>query len=71
MYHRLLDLDAHSDLSVLLKEALALIVDVTGARLGHLELHDETGGSHERTPITRRIHPPQAGTRSRRDWRRQ
>jgi transcriptional regulator with GAF, ATPase, and Fis domain len=45
LYRRLLDLDAQRELSPLLQEALALIVDVTGARLGYLELHDEENGA--------------------------
>src|SRR5262245_59678146 len=49
LYRRLLDLDAHSDLALLLKEALALIVEVTGARLGYLELQDDDE-SPERVP---------------------
>jgi Nif-specific regulatory protein len=42
LYRRLLDLDGERELGPLLREALALIVDVTGARLGYLELHDES-----------------------------
>ncbi len=45
LYRRLLDLNAQRELGPLLREALALIVDVTGARLGYLELHDEEGGA--------------------------
>src|SRR6185369_4629580 len=44
LYRRLLDLGAHSELGGLLRDALALIVEVTGARLGYLELHDRDGG---------------------------
>ncbi|MEO6026778.1 MAG: AAA family ATPase, partial [Candidatus Binatia bacterium] len=42
LYRRLLDLDGERELGPLLREALALIVDITGARLGYLELHDES-----------------------------
>lgn len=45
LYRRLLELGLHRDLSVLLRDALALVVEVTAARLGYLELHDD-----ERTP---------------------
>lgn len=45
LYRRLLDLDAQQELAPLLREALALIVDVTHARLGYLELHDEHDGA--------------------------
>ena len=41
LYRRLLELGLRCDLSVLLRDALALIVEVTGARLGYLELHDD------------------------------
>jgi Nif-specific regulatory protein len=40
LYRRLLELDAQCELGPLLREALALIVDVTGARLGYLEVHE-------------------------------
>jgi len=48
LYRRLLDLDSQKELDRLLREALALIVDVTGARLGYLELHDDETGGHSR-----------------------
>jgi Nif-specific regulatory protein len=41
LYRRILDLDAQRELPPLLGEALALIVDVTGARLGYIEIYDE------------------------------
>jgi Nif-specific regulatory protein len=40
LYRRLLELDVQRELGPLLREALALIVDVTRARLGYLEIHD-------------------------------
>src|SRR4051794_40428109 len=50
LYRRLLDLDAHGDLPGLLRDALGLIVEVTGARLGYLELHDPEARSPEKEP---------------------
>jgi len=41
LYLRLLQLGSHHELAPLLQEALALIVDVVGARLAYLELHDD------------------------------
>ena len=38
LYRRILDLDVQQDLRPLLAEALKLILDTTGARLGYLEL---------------------------------
>src|SRR5439155_656799 len=49
LYRRLLHLGAQNDLGPLLSEALGLVVDVTGAHQGYLELHDD----EERTG-----HPP-------------
>src|SRR5262249_47038881 len=44
-YLRLLSLGGHRELGLLLNEALALIVEVTGARQGYLELYpDEDDG---------------------------
>jgi len=40
-YRRLLDLGSQEELDRLLDEALALIVDVTGASTGYLELYDD------------------------------
>jgi DNA-binding NtrC family response regulator len=40
-YRRLLDLGSQREIEPLLEEALALIVEVTGAKTGYLELHDE------------------------------
>ncbi len=39
LYRRLLDLGAQNDLRAFLREALALVVDLTGADQGYLELH--------------------------------
>jgi len=44
LYLRLLQLGEKSDLDAFLGEALALIVEVAGARQGYLELHDDDGG---------------------------
>ncbi len=41
LYRQLLALGAQTELGPLLEEALALVVRVTGARRGYLELHDE------------------------------
>ena len=38
-YRRLLDLGRHGELAPLLDQALALIVDFTGAKIAYLELH--------------------------------
>src|SRR5437667_463384 len=47
LYRRLLDLDEQNELEPLLADALALVVDVTGAHQGYLELHDdEERGGH-------------------------
>lgn len=43
LYRRLLDLGRQTELEPLLREALALIVDVTRARQGYLELQGEDG----------------------------
>ena len=46
-YLRLLELGSRTDLEPFLEEALALVVEVTGARQGYLELHeapDDAGG---------------------------
>jgi len=40
-YRRLLDLGGERELEPLLEQALALIVDVTGAKAGYLELYDD------------------------------
>lgn len=40
LYRRILELDVQEDLGPFLAEALGLIVDVTGARLGYLELYE-------------------------------
>jgi GAF domain-containing protein len=45
LYRRLLELDVQRELGPLLREALALIVDVTGARLGYLEVQARHAGS--------------------------
>jgi Nif-specific regulatory protein len=47
LYRRLLDLGDRTELEPLLQEALALIVEVTRARLGYLELCDDDGGIGE------------------------
>jgi Nif-specific regulatory protein len=44
LYLRLLSLGAQQEIEPFLKEALALIVDITGARQGYLELHSEEEG---------------------------
>jgi Nif-specific regulatory protein len=41
LYLRLLELGRAQELGVFLKEALALVVEATGAHQGYLELHDE------------------------------
>jgi Nif-specific regulatory protein len=41
LYRRLLQLGRETELEPLLKAALALVVEVTGARQGYLELHDD------------------------------
>ncbi|HUQ02544.1 MAG TPA: sigma-54-dependent Fis family transcriptional regulator, partial [Kofleriaceae bacterium] len=43
-YRRLLDLGGQEELEPLLESALALIVEVTGASVGYLELSDDDGG---------------------------
>lgn len=40
-YRRLLDLGSQQEIEPLLEQALALIVEVTGATTGYLELHDD------------------------------
>lgn len=40
-YRRLLDLGGQDELEPLLEQALALIVEVTNARKGYLELYDD------------------------------
>jgi len=49
LYRRLLDLGAHRELSALLRDALALIVEITGARLGYLELRDPEDAPEDRS----------------------
>src|SRR5690242_12884364 len=44
LYRRLLDLGSQDDLDVFLREALALIVEVTAVLHGYLEIHDDRGG---------------------------
>ena len=39
LYRRLLDIGSQTELEAFLKEALTLVVEVTGARQGYLELH--------------------------------
>ena len=41
LYRRILELDVQQDLGPFLAEALRLIVEVTGARLGYLELYED------------------------------
>ncbi len=41
LYRKLLDLGARDEIEPLLREALALIVDLAGARRGYLEIQDE------------------------------
>src|SRR5437870_5372862 len=41
LYRRLLHLGQQNELGPLLKEALALVVEVTGARQGYLEIQDD------------------------------
>jgi Nif-specific regulatory protein len=47
-YRRLLDLGSQREIEPLLEEALALIVEVTGAKTGYLELYDEDDGAKPR-----------------------
>ncbi len=44
LYLRLLELGAHGELESFLKDALALVVEMVGAREGYLELRDEERG---------------------------
>jgi Nif-specific regulatory protein len=44
LYLRLLQLGEHAELETFLKDALALVVEMTGAREGYLELRDEERG---------------------------
>ena len=44
LYLRLLELGAHGELEAFLKDALALVVELAGAREGYLELRDGDGG---------------------------
>jgi Nif-specific regulatory protein len=44
LYLRLLELGAHGEVEAFLKDALALVVEMMGARQGYLELRDEEGG---------------------------
>src|SRR5206468_3985221 len=41
LYRRLLDLGEQNELEPFLREALALVVEVVGARQGYLEVHDD------------------------------
>ncbi|HEX2485915.1 MAG TPA: sigma-54-dependent Fis family transcriptional regulator [Myxococcota bacterium] len=43
LYRRLLELGAHSEVEAFLKDALALLVELVGAREGYLELRDDEG----------------------------
>src|SRR5262245_31088462 len=45
LYRRLLDLGRTNELEPFLREALGLIVEVTGARQGYLELSDDQSGT--------------------------
>lgn len=45
-YRRLLELGTHSDFEPFLKEALALVVEITGARQGYLEVHGALDDIH-------------------------
>jgi len=45
LYLRLLELGACAELETFLKDALALVVEMVGAREGYLELRDEASGS--------------------------
>ena len=47
-YRRLLDLGGQEEIEPLLDQALALIVEVTGARMGYLELYDDDESSRPR-----------------------
>src|SRR5262245_4175493 len=47
LYYRLLELGARQDLAPLLEEALALIVEVTGARKGFLSVHGPDASGSE------------------------
>ncbi|MBW2424036.1 MAG: hypothetical protein JRG86_07300, partial [Deltaproteobacteria bacterium] len=40
LYRRLLELGAESEIEPFLREALSIVVGVTGAAIGYLELHD-------------------------------
>src|SRR4029077_16187586 len=59
LYRRLLELGLERDLAALLREALALVVELRAARFGYLELRDgdEPGGApawsiaHGLTPV--------------------
>ncbi|HEY4244596.1 MAG TPA: sigma 54-interacting transcriptional regulator [Kofleriaceae bacterium] len=47
-YRRLLELNSHADIERLLDEALALIVEITGASTAYIELYDDADGSAPR-----------------------
>src|SRR5947208_16182993 len=57
LYRRLLDLGRHDEPEPFLREALGLIVEVTGARQGYVELHDD---DHTGTPRWSLRHGSQA-----------
>src|SRR6185295_2644838 len=46
LYHRLLELGSENELGPFLRDALALVVEVTGAHQGYLELHDDQGAEN-------------------------
>jgi len=50
LYLRLLNLDRETEIEPLLREALTLIVEVTRARQGYLELQDDEGGNRDEAP---------------------
>ncbi|HZR81199.1 MAG TPA: sigma-54-dependent Fis family transcriptional regulator [Candidatus Binatia bacterium] len=51
LYRRLLDLGTHDEIEPFLREALELIVDTMGARLGYLEIADGTDDAGPRFSI--------------------
>ena len=58
---RLLELGSRDDLRPFLADALALVVDVTGARRGYLELHPDAAGGRPRFSIAHAFSEAEVG----------